>query len=111
VLLSAMAWRVSGREVFLPDGSDANWTSVHRRELRARHFWREPSQPAADGTPPPQLLTPPSALRVAPPWYPREARYLWHLRLTLTLTLTLTPTLTLTLTLTLTHARRATYGT
>ena len=79
VLLSAMAWRISGREVFLPDGSDANWTSLHRRELRARHFWREPSQPAVDGTlPPPPLLTPTSALRVAAPWYPREARYLWH---------------------------------
>ncbi len=83
-----MAWHTSGREVFLPDGSDANWTSAHRRELRARYFWREPNARTAAGPPPdgaaaasaaasaPPLLAPPS-LRVRPPWYPRAARYLW----------------------------------
>ncbi len=57
VLLSAMA----GRAAYLPDGSDAAWSTAHRKQLRARLYWSHPTTP----------LAPPRWLAAAEPYFPR----------------------------------------
>ena len=49
-----------GHAAFLPDGSDSAWTSAHRSELRARHYWKSPPDPCSGGG------------RVAPAWLGRR---------------------------------------
>ena len=58
---------MANHSVYLPDGSDAAWTTAHRSLLRARLYWREGSLP-----------TPSPPLTVLAPWGPTTERILWY---------------------------------
>jgi hypothetical protein len=57
---------MASHAVYLPDGSDAEWTAAHRPLLRARRYWREGALP-----------TPPYLARL-PPWGESTERILWY---------------------------------
>ena len=57
---------MAAHSVYLPDGSDDQWTAEHRPLLRARRYWREGSLPT------------PETLQRRAPWGETTERFLWY---------------------------------